>query len=100
MPGYYGPQTPEQHQLRRDLAARVSLFGSPKVRQLWEAATEAIGDLHYTCAEGGFYTRDGAIPSGITDPEFLKCKAAQDETEQALVKQLRHEIDVDKHQKD
>ncbi|WP_406320056.1 hypothetical protein [Streptomyces sp. NBC_01637] len=30
-PRYYGSQTPEQHQLRRELAARVSLFGSPNL---------------------------------------------------------------------
>ncbi|MET7685781.1 hypothetical protein [Streptomyces sp. NPDC005423] len=100
VPGYYGPQTPEQHQLRRDLAARVTLFGSPKVRELWEAATEAIGDLHYVCAEGQFYTQDGNIPPGITDPGFLRCKAAEEKAEQELIKQLRHEIDVDKHLKD
>ncbi|MFJ2008391.1 hypothetical protein [Streptomyces chartreusis] len=99
VPSYYGPQTPEQHQLRRDLAARVTLFGSPKVRELWEDATKAIGDLHYVCAEGGFYTRDGAIPPGITDPAFLRYKAAQEKTEQELIKQLRHEIDIDKHLK-
>lgn len=100
VPGYYGPQTSEQHQLRRELAARVTLFGSPKVRELWEAATEAIGDLHYICAEGQFYTRDGAIPPGITDADFLRCRATQEKTEQELVKQLRHEIDVAKHLKD
>ncbi|MFE0654725.1 hypothetical protein ACFVZH_40190 [Streptomyces sp. NPDC059534] len=99
VPGYYGPQTPEQHQLRRDLAAKVTLFGSPKVRELWEAATEAIGDLHYTCIEGELYTRDGVLPPGITDPEFLRCNAAHEKTEQALIKQLRHELDVDKHLK-
>lgn len=99
VPNYYGPQTLEQHQLRRDLAARVTLFGSPKVRELWEAATKAIGDLHYVCVEGGFYTHDGAIPPGITDPEFLRYQAAQEKTEQKLVRQLRHEIDIDKHLK-
>ncbi|MER6188332.1 hypothetical protein [Streptomyces sp. NPDC001652] len=100
VPGYYGPRTPEQHDLRRDLAARITLFGSPKVRELWEAATEAIGDMHYLCAEGGYYTQDGAIPPGITDPDFLRYKAAQEQTEQELIKELRHAIDVDKHLKD
>ncbi|MEU4180916.1 hypothetical protein [Streptomyces sp. NPDC026589] len=100
VPGYYGPRTPEQHQLRRDLAARVDLFGSPKVRELWEAATEAIGDLHYHCTEGDLYTRDGNIPPDITDPGYLRYKAAQEKTEEELIRQLRHEVDVDKHLKD
>lgn len=100
VPGYYGPQTPEQHQLRRDLAARISLFGSPKVRTLWEAATEAIADLHYECTEGGLYTREGDLPSGITDPGYLRCKAAQEKTEQALIVRLRDELEVDDHLKD
>ncbi|MCT6782131.1 hypothetical protein LXH09_36525 [Streptomyces sp. CS7] len=100
VPGYYGPRTPEQHQLRRDLAARIDLFGSPKVRELWEAATEALGDLHYHCAEADLYTRDGTIPPDITDPDFLRLKAAQESTEEKLIKQLRHEVDVDKHLND
>lgn len=36
-PGYYGPSSPEQFQKRRELAARVDLFGSLAVRSLWEA---------------------------------------------------------------
>ncbi|MFE5108272.1 hypothetical protein [Streptomyces sp. NPDC056663] len=99
VPGYYGPQTTEQHQLRRELAARVSLFGSPKVRSLWEAVTEAMADLHNVCTEGGFYTRQGTLPADITDPEYLRFKTAQEKTEQDLIERLRLEVDVDEHLK-
>ncbi|MFJ9743427.1 hypothetical protein [Streptomyces sp. NPDC101166] len=80
--------------------ARASLFGSPKVRDLWEAATKAIADLHHVCTEGGFYTKRGAVRPGITDPDFGRCKAAHEKTEEELIKQLRHEMDVDKHLQD
>lgn len=102
VPGYYGPQTPEQAQLRRELAARIDLFGSPKVRTLWEAATEASADFHACVIEGGFYRRDGndlLSAINVTDPNYLRFEAAKDSTEKALIQQLRHEIDVDDHLK-
>lgn len=103
VPGYYGPRMPEQAQLRRELAARIDLFGSPKVRALWEAATEASADFHACVVEGDFYRRDGndMLPAvGVTDPNYLRFEAAADRTEKALIQQLRHEIDVDQHLKD
>lgn len=100
VPGYYGPRTPEQYQIRRDLAARVDLFGSPKVRELWEAATEAIGDLHYHCTEGDLYTRDGNIPLTSRTPDTSDAKPPRKRPRRRLIRQLRHEVDVDKHLKD
>ncbi|MGA6871338.1 hypothetical protein ACO8D0_05490 [Streptomyces pratensis] len=103
VPGYYGPQTPEQAKLRRELAARIDLFGSLKVRALWEAATEASADIQACAIEGDFYRRNGndMLPAiGVTDPNYLRFEAAADRTEKALIQQLRHEIDVDQHLKD
>jgi hypothetical protein len=102
VPSYYGPRTPEQAQLRRELAARIDLFGSPKVRALWEAATEAAADFQVNVIEGGFFRLDGndMHPAvGVTDPGYLRFKAAKESTEKSLIQQLRHEIDVDDHLK-
>ncbi|MFJ8848550.1 hypothetical protein ACIRFF_37330 [Streptomyces cyaneofuscatus] len=101
-PGYYGPRTPEQFKLRRALAARIDLFGSPKVRALWEAATKASADFQVCIIEGDFYRLDGKdmLPAiGVTDPTYLRLEAAAHRTEGALIQQLRHEIDVDQHLK-
>ncbi|WP_405192894.1 hypothetical protein [Streptomyces anulatus] len=101
-PGYYGPSSPEQFQRRRELAARVDLFGSPAVRSLWEAATTAMGDFNMHVVEGGFLEQsfnETYLPDNITEPRFLELKAAMDRAELNLVKRLRHEIDVDEHLK-
>ncbi|WP_331759594.1 hypothetical protein [Streptomyces anulatus] len=101
-PGYYGPSTSEQFQKRRELAARVDLFGSPTVRSLWETATTAMGDFNMHVVEGGFLEQsfnETYLPDNITEPRFLELKAAMDEAELNLVKRLRHEIDVDEHLK-
>ncbi|MFK0132357.1 hypothetical protein ACIQRZ_18630 [Streptomyces rubiginosohelvolus] len=103
VPGYYGPRTPDQATLRRELAARIDLFGSPKVRALWEAATEASADFQVCVIEGGFFRQDGnsiLTAIGVTDPTYLRFQAAADRTEKALIQRLRHEIDVDQHLKD
>lgn len=102
VPGYYGPRTPEQFKLRSELAARIDLFGSPKVRALWEAATEAAADFHAYSVEGDFYRSDGnnMLPAiGVTDPDYLRFEADAGRTQKALIQQLRHEIDVDQHLK-
>ncbi|MEV7653736.1 hypothetical protein AB0O39_06135 [Streptomyces anulatus] len=101
-PGYYGPSTPEEFQKRRELAARVDLFGSPAVRTLWEAATTAMGDFNIHVVEGGYLERSSGemyLPDNITEPRFLELKAAMDKAEAELVDRLRHEIAVDEHLK-
>ncbi|MFE1230269.1 hypothetical protein [Streptomyces sp. NPDC058745] len=102
VPAYYGPRTPEQAQLRRELAARIDLFGSSKVRALWESATEAAADFHVCVVEGGFFRRDGndmLEAVNVTDPDYLRFQEVKNRTERELVKQLRHEVDVDDHLK-
>lgn len=103
VPRHYGPRTPEQTRLRHELAARIDLFGSPKVRALWEAATEASADFGACVVEGEFYRREGndmlLLATGVTDPDYLRFEAAVDRTKKALIQQLRHEVDVDQHLK-
>ncbi|WP_327267086.1 hypothetical protein OG444_39845 (plasmid) [Streptomyces sp. NBC_01232] len=100
VPGYYGPRSPEQFQRQKELTARISLFGSPTVRELWEAATEAAADFSVCVVEGGFVDRDGRLPSAeVTDPNYLRFEAAKQRTEREFIQRLRHEIDVDEHLK-
>ncbi|GGT54637.1 hypothetical protein GCM10010271_68130 [Streptomyces kurssanovii] len=58
-----------------------------------------MADLHNVCTEGGLYTRQGTLPTDITDPEYLRFKAAQEKTERDLIERLRFEVDVDEHLK-
>ncbi|MGW1318546.1 hypothetical protein [Streptomyces sp. NPDC002426] len=100
--GYHGPTTPEQITTRRELAAKVDLFGSRVVRTLWEAATEAAGDFFMEIVEGGYLGgHDGHtfLADNITEPRFLQLKHAKETTQSDLVQRLRHEIDVDEHLK-
>ncbi|MFJ2294966.1 hypothetical protein ACIOG7_25255 [Streptomyces sp. NPDC087894] len=80
--------------------ARLDLFGSLKVRELWEAATEAMADLHHHCTEAGLYSRDGTLAPHLTDPGFLRGEGAQEKAEEELIRQLRCEVDVDRPLKD
>jgi hypothetical protein len=72
VPGYFGPRTPEQVQLCRELAARIVLFGSPKVRALWEAAMDADSPSADADTSADVVSRDAVLAERVgLGVEFL-----------------------------
>lgn len=94
----YGPKTAEDYQLRQELRARVALFASEEIRDLWGRAADAALHLAAETFEGGhaeqFYGRV-IIPETSDDPEYTRHLEVEKRTRERLISRLRAELEVD-----
>ncbi|MEU1815181.1 hypothetical protein ABZ543_08280 [Streptomyces roseifaciens] len=96
----YGPQSGEDYQLRHELRARVTLFASQEVRDLWARAADAALHLHAEVFEGDHVQRvscDRVIIPETGDPEYVRLLTADKEARARLASRLRTELEVDKY---
>jgi hypothetical protein len=96
----YGPTSAEDYQLRQQLRARVFLFASQEVRDLWMKAADEALILFAESVEGGHMERFGdrhLAPDPTNNPEYARLLAVAEGARAKLVECLRAELDVDQH---
>lgn len=92
---------PGMEELRQDLTARVQLFGSSKVEARWRAVSGSSQCLDRHVLEGNWLMQRGdrvvLNPAASSDCEYVRLKGEVSAARCALVEQLRHELDTDRH---
>ncbi|WP_453126595.1 hypothetical protein [Streptomyces sp. CLCI03] len=89
----------EREKLRRDLTARVQLFGSPAVEERWRAFSRAEQQLDFYVVEN-LLVSDGDRSAVLShdadqDSEYVRLKGEVSATRQALTEQARREVGTD-----
>ncbi|MDI9888604.1 hypothetical protein QMZ92_30640 [Streptomyces sp. HNM0645] len=93
---WYGPRNAEDWELRKQLDARIVLFASPEVRDLWKAATAAALNLHSHTIEGGLLENDGSLVHDAgQDPTYARLEDEHERTRAALEQHLRGDLGAD-----
>ncbi|WP_406505379.1 hypothetical protein [Streptomyces sp. NBC_01602] len=96
----YGPRSTEDYQLRQQLHARVALFASQEVRDLWSNAADEALFLAAETVEGGHQDRYGdryLTPDPSRNPEYARLATPAEDARAKLVERLRAELAVDQH---
>lgn len=88
-----------REKLRRDLTARVQLFGSSAIEERWRAFSLAERQLEFYVTENLLVMGDDGCAvvhsDADQDAEYVRRKGAVSATRQALTEQARHEVGTD-----
>ncbi|MFD7109203.1 hypothetical protein ACFWAF_03300 [Streptomyces microflavus] len=94
--------TPDAEELRRDLTARVQLFGSPAAEECWRVASQASQRLDFYVRENWLQMGSEYVvlrPEARSDAGYLNRRGEVERTRSLLVEQLRADLATDKHLK-